>query len=53
MRHLSFSELAFSVMNKYIKDDQIPSGDLRRIIVDSFAKFRSTGEFVQSLGLYI
>jgi threonine synthase len=49
MRQLSYSELAFKIIQKFVKDDEIPSADLRNIIVKSFASFRSTGEERQLL----
>lgn len=41
MRHLSFDEVAASILLRYIKDDEIPETDLRDIAMKSFSAFRA------------
>jgi threonine synthase len=43
MRHLSFADLAFTIISKYISSDEIPSLDLKKIVRKSFSTFRHEG----------
>jgi hypothetical protein len=43
MRHLSFDEVAASLITRFVKDDEIPEMDLRDIIMRSFEAFRAPG----------
>ena len=43
MRHMSFDEVAASVITRFVKDDEIPELALRDIIMRSFEGFRAPG----------
>lgn len=42
MRKLSFPELAYEIISMYVKTDEVPSTDLREIVIRSFETFRTT-----------
>lgn len=44
MRGLSFSELAFELISRYVPPEEIPREDLKGIIDKSFVNFRHSGE---------
>lgn len=44
MRKMTYSELAFVVLSKFISEDDVPAAALRDIVNRSFATFRSSGE---------
>ena len=55
MRALSFPELAFAVVSRYVSEEDIPHQDLKAIIDRSYSTFRSPGasccvKLVLSLG---
>ncbi len=43
MRGLSFPELAFAVISRYVSEEDIPHADLKSIIDRSYSTFRSAG----------
>lgn len=43
MRSLSFPELAFAVVSRYVSEEDIPHQDLKAIIDRSYSTFRSPG----------
>lgn len=43
MRKLSFPELAFAVISRYVSEEDIPHQDLKEIINRSYSTFRSAG----------
>jgi predicted transcriptional regulator len=45
---MSYPELAYEILSLYIRNDQIPANDLRRIINKSFEPFRSTGMYLNN-----
>jgi hypothetical protein len=40
---MSYDEMAFAVISKYVSPDDIPHEDLKRMLEKSFASFRSKG----------
>ncbi len=47
MRKLSFPELAYEIISMYVKTDEVPSTDLREIVIRSFETFRTTGKRIR------
>lgn len=45
---MSYPEVAYEIISKFVKPDEVPDHDLRDIIVKSFASFRTTGEIFRS-----
>jgi threonine synthase len=43
MRALSFPELAFAVISRYVSEEDIPHKDLKDIIDRSYSTFRTPG----------
>jgi threonine synthase len=53
MRKLTFAELAFEVVTKFVSPEDIPRTELRDIINRSFSVFRSPGEINPALILFL
>jgi len=49
MRGLSFPELAFAVISRYVSEEDIPHADLKSIIDRSYSTFRSAGACSSSI----
>jgi threonine synthase len=45
MRGMSYTQLAYEVISKFVGPDDIPSEKLRDIVNRSFATFRTPGTF--------
>lgn len=43
MKGLSYVEVAFKVIRKFVDENDIPSNDLRNLLTKSFSTFRSSG----------
>jgi threonine synthase len=43
MRKMSYPEVAFEVISTFVKSDEVPTAELRKIINNSFETFRTTG----------
>ena len=42
-RTMSFQDMAFEVISRFVSEDDIPKDTLRKIVNKSFSKFRSPG----------
>lgn len=47
MRGLSFCELAFSIISRFVDASSVPPDALKGIVDKSFSSFRSTGRKLQ------
>lgn len=47
MRKLSFPQLAFAVISRFVSEEDVPHQDLKDIIDRSYSTFRSPGGFAQ------
>ena len=46
MRGLSYTDLAFEVISRYVGPDEVPKDKLKNILMRSFETFRTNGKII-------